>query len=292
VSGGLKSGQGAQNLLTNFKNSWNSAGQSNQTLDQSIEFGLANQDKIIVSTGYYSFDRPGSLRYTNVPLHVNWATTINSLKIVPGFGLDFVSISAPLPSFDLKLEYPINSGLTIAGFVESGIDTSNANTIGNQVSKWQFGPSLSWKLDPETNFSTALTLGNYDDGNSSQQWVSKIERQMGQFHIGANLSMLGFAQESDRGYFTPPDFIVYGGEIGWKGDVFDFLKCGAAISIGRQRVNDVGTDAASYEAKCNAKISDFAAVGIGYSYSNLRNQINRANSSTSEALTTQLSIKF
>jgi hypothetical protein len=110
-------------------------------------------------------------------------------------------------------------------------------------------------------------VGLYNDGNQEWQSFSRLEQKIGQFYLAANLFTWSYQEdlETQNGYFSPPDFLVYNAEIGWEGDVFDFLSCRLAATVGRQRLDGEFDNANGYEARCTAQISpNVEAFVIGH----------------------------
>jgi hypothetical protein len=247
---------------------------------------------VLVKTGYDTYEQPGAKTATNIPLQFNWETKINSLKVQPGVGIDFLNRSTT-PNFNLKVDYPLATGLTVSADIQQGAYKFNAQTIENQISALRYGPSLFWTIDPNTSLFSSLHFGNYSDSNAETQFFSRIERKFGEFSVAANLFTWSYQNPTDKGYFAPSDFMVYTAEVAWEGDVIaNLLKCRLSAPLGGQRVNGSTSDAGGYQTKCTAKFSPNFEADLGYSFSNVKNQATGLSTANSQSLGTQIRIKF
>ena len=281
-----------EGLEPDIRSNWNSSGQVNQTIEQTAIFRLGNGDRATVKTGYNTYVQPDTNTATNVPLQVGWETKINSLKVKPTVGVDFLNVSTT-PNFGLKVDYPVTTGLTVSADVQQGAYKFNAKTIDNRISALRYGPSLFWTIDPNTTLFSSLQLGNYSDGNAETQSFTRLEHKFGEFSLAANLFTWGYKNPTDNGYFAPSDFIVYTGEIAWEGDVItNALKCRVSVPLGGQKVNGTTSDAGGYQTKCTIKISPNFEADVGYVFSNVKNQATGLNTANSQSLGTQVRIKF
>jgi len=92
--------------------------------------------------------------------------------------------------------------------------------------------------------------------------------------------------------FRRHDFLVYNAEIGWEGDVFDFLSCRLAATLGRQRLDGEFDNANGYEARCTAKISPNVEADFGYRYTNVQNRATGDSDYNNDAFSGQVRISF
>ncbi len=275
-----------------IRSNWNNSGQIDRTIEQTAIFRFGNGDRATVKTGYDTYIQPDTKTATNIPVQVGWETKINSLKVQPTVGVDFLNVSTT-PNFGLKVDYPLTTGLTVSADIQQGAYKFNAKTIDNRISALRYGPSLFWTIDPNTTLFSSLRLGNYSDGNAETQSFTRLERKFGEFSLAANLFTWGYQHPTDKGYFAPSDFIVYTGEIAWEGDVIaNALKCRVAVPLGEQKVNGTTSDAGGYQTKCTVKISPNFEADVGYVFSNVKNQSTGLNSANSQSLGTQVRIKF
>lgn len=281
-----------EELQPNIRNNWNNAGQVIRTIEETATFRLNNGDRLFFTTGYNTYEQSGSKTVTNIPLHLDWETKVNSLKLRQGIGVDLLGGSTTA-NFNLKVDYPVTTGLTLSADLEQGAYKFNAKTIENQISAFRYGPSIFWQVDKDTSLFSSLKLGSYSDNNQEQQSFSRIERKIGAFSIAGNLFTWNYQNPTDKGYFTPPDFLVYSGELGWGGDVIqDVLHCQLSASLGQQHVNSQNSDAGSYQTKCTAKISPNIEADFGYSFSNVKNTVPIVSNANSQSITTQIRLKF
>jgi hypothetical protein len=281
-----------EGLQPNIHNDWNNSGQVNQTIETTAILLLNNGDRLLFTTGYDTYQQPGIKTVTNIPLGINWETKINSLKIRPGVGIDVLSGSTT-SNFNLKVDYPLTTGLTVSADIEQGAYKFNAKTIENNISALRYGSAIFWQIDKDTSLFSSLHLGSYSDNNQEQQTFSRIERKFGEFSVAGNLFTWNYQNPTDKGYFAPPDFLVYTGEFAWEGSVIrDVLNCRLSASLGRQNVNAANSDAGGYQTKCTAKISPNFEVDLGYSFSNVKSTVPITSNANSQSILGQVRIKF
>jgi hypothetical protein len=281
-----------EGIQPNINNSWNNSGQVNHTIESTAILRLNNGDRLFFTTGNNTYEQPGVKTVTNIPLGIEWETKINALKVRPGVGVDIFSGSTT-PNFNLKVDYPVTTGLTVSADIQQGAYKFNAKTIGNQISALRYGPSIFWQIDKETSLFSSLHLGNYSDNNQEQQSFSRIERKLGEFSVAGNLFTWNYQNPTDKGYFAPPDFLVYTGEVAWEGSVIrDVLSCRLSASLGGQHVNAKDSDAGGYQTKCTAKISPNLEADLGYSFSNVKSHDTGSNPANSQSILSQIRWKF
>jgi hypothetical protein len=281
-----------EEIQPNINNSWNNSGQVHQTLESTAILRLNNGDRLFFTIGNNTYEQLEVKSVTNIPLGIEWETKINALKVRPGVGVDILS-GATTPNFNLKVDYPVTAGLTVSADLQQGAYKFNAKTISNQISAFRYGPSIFWQIDQETSLFSSLKLGNYSDNNQEQQSFSRIERKLGEFSVAGNLFTWNYQNPTDKGYFAPPDFLVYTGEVAWEGSVIrDVLSCRLSASLGGQHVNAKDSDAGGYQTKCTAKISPNFEADLGYSFSNVKSHDTGGSPATSQSILSQIRWKF
>ncbi len=293
-----------ESLTTDFRRDVDNFDNQNQFIEETAQFRLPNGNRLRVRTGLNSFDQPDIESITNIPLQVGWEGKIDGVTVEVAGGVDLFDRLPTALNFRGRVEAPIalkvspsgqlESGVVVSGIVEQGPYKVNAETLDNQITAWRFGPSVFWQIDRNTSFFSSLRLGDYNDGNEEFQSFSRLERKFGQFSVAANLFAWSYQQdlETESGYFSPPDFLVYSGELAWQGDVFDFLRCRLAATLGRQRLTGEIDNANSYQARCTAKLSPNVEADLGYGFSNIRSQDSEGSSYKSQSFTGQLRIRF
>lgn len=281
-----------EGVQPNIRTDWNNSGQVNRTIESTATLRIDNGDRVSVTTGHNTYEQPGVNTVTNIPVGVEWETKINALKVRPGVGVD-ISSGSTTPNFNLKVDYPVTTGLTVSADLQQGAYKFNAKTIENQISALRYGPSVFWKIDPDTSLFSSLTLGNYSDNNQEQQSFSRIERKFGEFSVAGNLFTWNYKNPTDKGYFAPPDFLVYTGEVAWEGSVIrDVLSCRLSASLGGQNVNATSSDAGGYQTKCTAKLSPNFEADLGYSFSNVKSTVPITSNANSQSVVGQIRVKF
>jgi hypothetical protein len=281
-----------EELKPNIRNDWNNSGQVNRIIEETATFRLNNGDRLFFTTGYNTYEQTAAKTVINIPLQIDWETKVNSLKFRQGIGLDLLG-GSNTANFNVKVDYPVTAGLNVSMDLQQGAYKFNAITIDNKVSALRYGPSIFWQIDKETSLFSSLKLGSYSDNNQEQQSFSRIERKIGSFSLAGNLFTWNYKNSTDKGYFAPPDFLVYSGELAWGGDVIqNALHCQLSVSIGQQHVNSKDSDAGGYQTKCTAKISPNLEADFGYSFSNVKTTVSTLSNANSQSIATQIRLKF
>ncbi|MCY7321519.1 MAG: hypothetical protein LH660_06895 [Phormidesmis sp. CAN_BIN36] len=284
---------GLESLKTDFRNDRDSSNQRNRFLEETAQFRLQNGNIVLSKTGLNAFKQTGIEPVTNIPIQVGWGGKFGQVKVQALVGVDLFDRLPIAPNFSIQASLPILPNVTLSGVLEKEPYKFNAKALSNQISALRFGPTLYWQIDRNTSLFSFCRRGNYSDGNHEHQSFTRLERKFGQFSVSANLFTWNYENNAleRKGYFSPQDFLVYNGEIGWEGDVFKFLRCGLTASLGRQRLKGDLSSANTYQAHCMAQLSPRVEAGLGYTFSNVRTQ-GTGDSSNSQALTGQLRITF
>lgn len=294
-----------ESIHTDYHYETDNFGQTNFFLEPTVQFRLRNGNKIFFKTGFNFFEQRGVESITNFPLQVGWQGKIGQVTLKTAAGVDVFNRLPTAINFNVKVDAPISpprvsssgrllSAVIISGNLEQGTYKSNARTLDNQITTWRFGPDLYWQIDRNTSLFSSLRLGSYNDGNSEVQSFSRLERKFGQFSLAANLFTWSYDRDLERtsGYFSPPDFLVYNGEVAWEGDIAQFLRCRLAANLGRQRLKGEFDNANTYQTRCTVKLSPSIEADLGYSFSNVRNQETGGSAYGGNSFTGQLRVKF
>ncbi|WP_157453225.1 hypothetical protein [Coleofasciculus chthonoplastes] len=293
-----------EGLTTDFRYDHDNFDQRNLFVEETAQFRLRNGNIVRFKTGLNSFEHPDVDSVTNIPIQVGWEGKIDQVTVEVAGGVDWFDRLPTALNLSARVEAPIAAKVSPTGELESGIFPAfiveqapykfNAETLDNQITAWRFGPNLYWQIAPDTSFFTFLRVGLYNDGNQEWQSFSRLEQKMGQFYLAANLFTWSYQEdlETQNGYFSPPDFLVYNAEIGWEGDIFEFLSCRLAATLGRQRLDGEFDNANGYEARCTAKISPNVEADFGYRYTNVQNRATGDSDYNNDAFSGQVRISF
>ncbi|MEH2084510.1 MAG: hypothetical protein V7K89_32435 [Nostoc sp.] len=294
-----------ESIDTDYHYETDNFGQTNFFLEPTVQFRLRNGNKIFFKTGFNFFEQRGVESVTNIPLQIGWQGKIGQVTLQTAAGVDVFNRLPTAINLNAKVEAPISqprvsssgrllSVVVLSANLEQRPYKSNARTLDNQITAWRFGPDLYWQIDRNTSLFSSLRLGSYNDGNSEVQSFSRLERKFGQFSLAANLFTWSYERDLERtsGYFSPPDFLVYNGEVAWEGDITNFLRCRLAANLGRQRLKGEFDNANTYQTRCTVKLSPSIEADLGYSFSNVRNQETGGSAYSSNSLTGQLRIRF
>ncbi|MGM3307093.1 hypothetical protein ACSQ6I_14160 [Anabaena sp. WFMT] len=293
-----------ENIQTGFRSELNNSEQQNQIIEPVFQFRLLNGQKIRFKTGFNTFNQPGFESITNIPFQLGWEGKTGKYTIQANAGIDVFNRLPTAFNFNAQIDRPIfvnftpnnqlKSGLFLSAVVEQSPYKFNAKTLDNQITTFRSGLNVYWQIDPNTSFFSQYRVGLYNDDNFEQQSFSRIEHKWGQFWSAANLFTWKYANDRQEisGYFSPQDFLVYNGEIGWGGNIFDFINCRVSTTLGQQLLNGKTTGGNSSQTRCTAKISPNIDFDFGYSFSNVRNLDTGNSPYNNQVFTGQLQIKF
>lgn len=284
-----------ENLQIDFRDNQDQSGQHNQWIEPTAQFQLGNQgDRLLVKTGFNTFEEPDTETVTNIPIQIGWQTKVGKSTLQVAAGADFFNRLPTAFNLNVQASVPLTPALTLTGVLEQGPYKANARTLENQITTWRFGPNLFWQIDRKTTLFSSFRVGLYNDGNSEAQSFSRLEHKFGQFHAAANLFTWNVRKDmqAESGYFSPPNFLVYNGEIGWQGQPFDFLRCRLTANLGGQRLKETVTNGYSYQGLCTAELSRSIELDLGYTVSNIFTRETGESGSQSNAVVSQLRVKF
>ncbi|MBD2566500.1 hypothetical protein [Anabaena lutea] len=293
-----------ESIQTGFRSELSNSEQQNQIIEPVFQFRLLNGQKIRLKTGLNTFNQPGFESITNIPFQVGWEGKTGKYTIQANAGIDVFNRLPTALNFNAQIDrqifvnftptYQLKSGLFLSALVEQSPYKFNAKTLENQITALRSGLNVYWQIDPNTSFFSLYRIGLYNDDNFEQQSFSRLEHKWGKFWLAANLFTWKYANDRQdmSGYFSPHDFLVYNGEIGWGGDIFSFLNCRLNTTLGQQQLNGKTTGVNSYQTRCTAKISPNIDLDLGYGFSNVRNLDTGDSSYNNKTFTGQLQVKF
>ncbi|MEM7594850.1 MAG: hypothetical protein AAF383_25700 [Cyanobacteria bacterium P01_A01_bin.83] len=272
------------NLTFDFQLDFDNFGQTNLITKQQIDFNLYNLD-FIFETGINLFKQDDIETVNNIPLYLSWQTAIGKTDLTLTGGVDLFDHLAAVPRFSLKASRPLFSSVTVDGKLKSLLVLStqaqyqaykfNAESLANEIDVWRFTPSIYWQIIPNLSLFTLGQYGTFNDGNQELQSFSRLEKKLGSFSVAANLFTWNFESDFSEtsGYFSPTDFLVYNGELGWQGKMFDeTLDCKLSAAFGKQTLEGTTDNAWMYKALCGAQLLDNVELDLGYTYSNVRDR--------------------
>lgn len=280
-------------LIVDLSDDFSNFDQGKRIIEPTVTGTLRNGDRLSVTTGFNRYAQPNVNNVFNVPLKAEWTREMGDFTTTIGGGVDLFNQLPLAVNFNANTSVPIGKRATLSFFVDYGPYKFNATTLNNQIRRWQYGPNLYWQITPDMYFFSLVRWGRYNDGNREQQSFSRTEKKLGDFYVAGNLFTWQYREdaESTSGYFSPPDFLVANAEIGWKGELSEWLDCGAAAAWGRQRLNSSWSSAYNYNAKCTFQITDALEIDLGYTFSNVIAQTG-GSAFNNRAITGQVRAKF
>ncbi len=280
-------------LTVNLSDDFSNFDQGNRIIEPTVTGTLPNGDSLAITTGFNRYAQPDVDTVFNIPLKASWTGEMGNFTTKAGGGVDLFNQLPLALNLNASTSVPIGKKATLSFFVDYEPYKFNATTINNQIKAWRYGPNLYWQITPDMYLFSLVRWGRYNDGNQEQQSFSRVEKKLGDFYVAGNLFTWQYREdaESASGYFSPPDFLVTNAEVGWKGEVLDWLDCGAAASWGRQRLNSSWASAYSYNAKCTFEIAESLEMDLGYAFSNVIAQTG-GSAFNNRAITGQVRAKF
>ena len=292
------------NLTFDFQLDFDNFGQTNLITEQQIDFNLYNLN-FTFETGVNLFKQDDIETVNNIPLYLSWLTAIGKTDLTLTGGIDLFDRLAAVPRFSLKASRPLFSNVTADGKLKSLFVLSaqaqyqaykfNAESLANEINVWRFTPSIYWQIIPNLSLFTLGQYGTFNDGNQEWQSFSRLEKKLGSFSIAANLFTWNFESDLSEtsGYFSPTDFLVYNGELGWQGKMFDeTLDCKLSAAFGKQTLEGTTDNAWIYQALCQAQLLNNVELDLGYTYSNVRDRNTGNTSFGNQSIKGTLDIKL
>lgn len=299
-----KSDMGIDRVKIRFHSESDSEGRVNRFIEPTFDIRLPNDQKLRVKTGFNTFEQPNIDTVTNIPVQLGYSGKVGEYTVQTGAGIDIFNRLPAAVNFNAKVDAPLfvkltpddklQSGLFISGVVEQGPYKFNAKTLENQITAWCFGPNIYWQIDPDTSFYTQYRRGSYNDGNAENQLVSRLEHKFGDFFVAANFFNWSYAadHQNSKGYFSPSDFLVYNGEVGWEGNISNALRCRVTTNLGQQRLQGQFDNAFGYQGRCTAKVTDKIEADFGYGNTNVRQQSSAGHNYNNQTVSGELRFNF
>lgn len=263
-----------ESLDINFQNDASNFGQVNRIFEPSFQFRINDEIPIRFTTGLNHYDRPNEEAIANIPLRIGWEGEVGDIHVTANAGLEFYDRRSPQFSAGGSATIPILPNVTLTPTVDYSPYKFNVTTINNDIYRLNFGTSLYWQIDSQTSLFSLLRFGAYNDSNFEQQSFSRLEHQFGDFSVAANLFNWSYTQdlENQSGYFSPPDFLVYSGEVAWNVSPVEPLNCRLSGNFGQQRLEREWTIAYGFQTRCGLAISDDVELNLSYTFNNVRNR--------------------
>lgn len=259
-----------------------------QVLRFRINDGYTRQS---IRLGYTTFNQSGLSSLENTTLQVGVEGQVNSFLITGTAGVDLFSRLPAVPNLGLKVSTPLATNLTLAGNLEYGAYRENVATLENQITAFRIEPTLYWQIDSSTSLFLSYMTGFYSDGNLEHQASFVVERELGDFFVSALFFYWSFADNPQTGYFAPPNYIIYSGELGWRTNITEQLICQISASIENEIFENTSALSNTYQAGCGLILSPKLAFNLDYQYST-NNFFSSGSDSASQTIRGQMSLLF
>ena len=261
-------------LEVGINSEFDNFGQSSWSVLPTLNGQLANGDRVSISSGFNQFEQDDFDSVGHIPLTFSWAGKASNVEFQVSGGVDFFNRLPTDTHASAIATIPLSEDASISVNVAQGPYLFNAQTLENEISRWQYGPEFYWQISPKVSLFSKLQIGNYSDGNWEQQSFSRLERKIGEEASAAlNLTNQSFQQdvEDTSGYFSPRDFLVATAELSGQEKIASGLSCGLLGSVGQQRLAGEWALAYSGQAICTVDIASAIEIDLGYRFSNVSN---------------------
>jgi hypothetical protein len=239
------------------------------SLEPSVTFRLANGNKLSLKAGIINLRDQAFFRDVNIyPVRLGWEGNVEQFALKAGTTFYTYDRLRPDIGFDAGFNVALLPNLFFGGTVERtpmkyAPSTLEVPGITNYTA---YGPSLFWAIDRDTSLFGFISFINVNDGNAGSISLTKLKRNLGQFFVAANVVTTSYAKDSAPFIFTPQDFFIYNGEIGWQGDLATGVNFKAQVNLGEQRLRGEWTNAFYYEMQLTAKISEAIDAFVNYNF--------------------------
>jgi len=239
------------------------------SLEPSVTFRLANGNKLSLKAGVINLRDQAFFRDVNIyPIRLGWEGNVDKFALKAGTTFYTYDRLRSDLGFDAGFNVALLPNLFFGGTIERTPMKYAPSTleIPGITNYTAYGPSLFWAIDPDTSLFGFISFININDGNAGSISLTKLKRNLGQFFIAANVVTTSYAKDSAPFIFTPQDFFIYNGEVGWQGDLAQGINFKAQVNLGEQRLKGEWTNAFYYEMQLTAKISEAIDAFINYNF--------------------------
>ncbi len=270
------------------------SGESSQRIQVDMWTPLPGSDfRQTLGLGFGNFEQTGISPLQNYELDVGLEIRRGDVDLRGSVGVDVFSRVSPSLRLNTGVDYQVTPNLNVSADFSYGAYKDNAASLENQISASRLTPSLYWQIDPTTDLLLSYTLGFYSDGNTENQALLYLSREFGSFYLAGLLLYWGYADDFGNGYFAPPDYFLYYGEVGLKERLTESIECRVSVGLGRQQYEDVSEQTYSLQTGCGIVLLPNVQVDLGYSLSNnARLSSGSGNGSTQQVLQGSVNYTF
>ncbi len=244
-----------EELITSDRSNFDVKHRWNQTL----LFEEADGRSWYIRTGLeYYLDYENGNSFQLIPLHLGTVLPdVWNTELAVETGFDFSDKGYSTPFFRVAAPVSISD-------VNYSLDTEfecrayrfNATTLTNRVNYCRGGPNFFWPISEDLSTFVSYRWGLYSDENSEHQSFARLNQSMGEFNLAGNVFSWTYDNDPDSGYFSPSDFLVVLGELGFNSSISPDLSCGLVAQLGAQRLDSSWSDARTVEGQCRWQQSD------------------------------------
>ena len=225
-----------------------------------------------INVGYENyFDYEGSPSLKLVPLQLgiqlpSQAESATTIEV----GVDIDDRGKFSPS--LALFAPVvleGSSYSLSAEVECRRLRFNAETLLNTISYCRGGPNIFWPITDRLSLFAFYRQGFYSDSNREHQTYARLNQRLGDFELAINAFSWIFRDDLASGYFSPNDFLVLSGEIGFDKQISSTFDCGISLQLGQQRLGGGWSLAEAYGGRCQWQQHDRLRASTQLIFSNV-----------------------
>jgi len=254
---------------TEFRWRFTNNGEESQLLQQTIRFPVSGSDLIpTVRLGFTNFEQSGFDPLQNYWLDLGIETRFAPYSLQAFIGADLFSREAPSFRFNSAINVAVSPNLSLGANLRYGAYKENVQALENQVMAFRAEPTLYWEIGQDTSLFLSYTLGLYSDGNRENQALLYLRQELGNFYLAGTLLYWSYADDFNNGYFAPPDYFLYLGEVGWQGRIFEPLECQISAALGRQQYDETSDRSYVVRSRCTITFSESTQLDLSYSLTN------------------------
>ncbi len=242
-----------------------SSNQNNLEINQTIKFRLDDSNTLqSVQLGYAKFTQPGLKQIQITPIRIGIEGTNYPTRWKLRVGADIFDRLATQPFFEGLVTTQISPSFQVGANANYQAYKENNATLENGINVFRLQPFVSWQFTPTTYIYVEYDAGFYSDSNRDGQLSTILRQKLGNFYVEGLIFTWDFAKDLNNGYFSPPDFFLYSGELGWQGRVAESAICNFAISLGRQSYIGQSFSENGYKAGCRLELSTTTTIEAQY----------------------------
>ena len=246
-----------------------SSNQNRFAINQTIKFRLVDSDILqSLQLGYGKFTQPDRQLIQTTPIRIGIEGTSYPTRWQLLAGADIFDRLSTQPFIEGQVTTQISPTFQVGATANYQLYKENIATLENGIKILRIQPYIYWQFTPSTSVYAQYGTGFYSDGNSDSQLWTRLRQKIDDFYVEASIFSWSFVKDLNNGYFAPSDYLLYGAELGWQGEISKSTTCNFGVSFGRQSYSSESRLANGYKGVCNLKLSNTTTINAQYLYTN------------------------